>query len=159
MQGVKINQRVVGVPLISKRKQCQSCGGKLLVKGDRPSSLLSLYTDTVGTVPATHYRKVCSNSYRKGCRTVQHYGDHTLENGTLRYDDDWETLPYFVSSRQTAFQLSMLRRLDAEILLGQLSYKQSADIYNYIHGYTQHGGDNHEQDGDCLDDDDNESQW
>ena len=35
----------------------------------------------------------------------------------------------------TAFATGMLTTLSAEILLGQMSYRQKADIYNYIHGY------------------------
>ena len=31
--------------------------------------------------------------------------------------------------------MDMLKRLDAEILIGQLSYKQRADIYNEVHRY------------------------
>ena len=31
--------------------------------------------------------------------------------------------------------MDMLKRLDAEILIGQLSYKQRADIYNEVHTY------------------------
>ena len=29
--------------------------------------------------------------------------------------------------------MKMMQRLDTEILIGQLSYKQRADIYNHIH--------------------------
>ena len=46
-------------------------------------------------------------------------------------------LSYFISSRETAFEMSMLTKLDADILIGVMSYKQSADIYNYIHGYDK----------------------
>ena len=60
---------------------------------------------------------------------------HSKEVGAGTYDDNWHTLPYFVSSRETAVEMSMLRQLDAEILIGQLSYKQRAEIYNYTHGY------------------------
>jgi len=31
----------------------------------------------------------------------------------------------------------MLLQLDAEILIGVLSYKQRAEIYNYVHGYER----------------------
>ena len=41
------------------------------------------------------------------------------------------TLDFFVSTSETATEMSMLRKLDAELLLGHLSYKQKADIYNY----------------------------
>ena len=31
--------------------------------------------------------------------------------------------------------MSILIKLDAEILIGVISYNQRADIYNYLHGY------------------------
>lgn len=45
------------------------------------------------------------------------------------------TLDFFVSTSETATEMSMLRKLDAELLLGHLSYKQKADIYNYQYNY------------------------
>ncbi len=56
----------------------------------------------------------------------------------MTYDEDWSSLPYFMSTCETAFSVELLRRLDKEILIGQISYKQRADIYNDVHGY--HGG-------------------
>ena len=47
------------------------------------------------------------------------------------------TLPYFMSTRETAFEMAMLKQLDAEILIGQLSYKQKSKIYNVVHGYDK----------------------
>ena len=45
------------------------------------------------------------------------------------------SLPYFVSTQETGFEMSMLKRFDLELLIGQLSYKQKADIYNVYEGY------------------------
>lgn len=53
----------------------------------------------------------------------------------MYYDDDWSTLSYFVSTQKTAFSVTLLQNYDAELLIGQVSYKQRANIYNYIHGY------------------------
>lgn len=106
------------------------CSSKLSVREDR-ASVVTLYDDQLGTMPATHYAKYCR---KKGCSYVQHYGFST--NGAqseVTYDQDWSLLPYFMSSQETAFSLEMLRRLDAEILHGQISYKQRADIYNDVH--------------------------
>ena len=61
----------LGVILISENDTCKSCGGKLLLRSDCPGSM-TIYTDTMGTIPATHYRKYCQN-YRKGCTFTQHY--------------------------------------------------------------------------------------
>lgn len=51
------------------------------------------------------------------------------------HDNDCLDSSYFVSTNMTVFQTRMLKHLTAELLLGQLSYKQKAEIYNYSHGY------------------------
>ena len=126
------SKQPLGVPLIPSQTECFSCGGKLLLRGDRPSRL-SLYTEALGTVPATHYHKYCHN-YRKGCNIVQFYGYHREKDQRLCYDN-WMSLPYFLSSQETGFELEMLRRFDVELLVGQISYQQKADIYNISNGY------------------------
>ena len=40
-----------------------------------------------------------------------------------------------MSTRETAFEMALLDQLDAEVLIGQLSYKQRSEIYNIKHGY------------------------
>lgn len=42
---------------------------------------------------------------------------------------------YIVSTTDTAFELHMLKKYDVELFLGQVSYSQKADIYNYCNGY------------------------
>ena len=37
----------------------------------------------------------------------------------------------------TAFATSFMEQFDADLLLGQIAYKQKADIYNYYHKYEQ----------------------
>ena len=123
----------LGVILISENCTCKLCGGKLLIRSDRPSCV-TLYTDTMGTVPATQFRKYCQN-YRKGCTFTQHYSYHSLTDdgeANVIYDDNWADLPYFVSTSMTA---NFLEKFDAEILIGQVSYQQRCDIYNYHHKY------------------------
>ena len=51
-------------------------------------------------------------------------------------NSDWHTLPYFVTSCETAFAMEFLRQLDMEILIGQLSFKQRAEIFNSVHSPT-----------------------
>ena len=126
----------IGIARISSHKWCQSCGGDLMVKADRPSYLI-LYTDSIGTVTAVHYRKICKNTRRGLCNTVQYFGYYSEETGAITYDANWRELPYFISSRETVFEMSLLTKLDADILIGVMSYKQSADIYNYTHGYNK----------------------
>ena len=123
----------LGIPLIPNNSRCVTCGGKLLLRKDRPSRI-TLYTDSLGTVPATHFHRYCQNS-RKGCKTIQFYGYYSIENGNIVYNDDWMVLPYFLASQETGFEISMLRQFDAELLIGQISYKQKADIYNVSKRY------------------------
>lgn len=124
----------LGIVLISPLSKCQACNGDLVVKADRPSHL-TLYSDNLGTITAVHFRKICKNSRKGTCNTVQYYGYHSKEIGAITYDANWKDLPYFISSRETAFETKMLSQLDAEILIGVMSYKQRSEIYNYVHGY------------------------
>ena len=124
----------LGIVLISAKTSCGLCGGHLLVREDRPS-FPTIYSEELGTVNGTHFRKHCSNHW-KGCSFTQHYGYHqSCTESLIKYDDDCFALPYFLSTHVTAFQMKMLHTLNAEILLGQISYKQKSEIYNYTHGY------------------------
>lgn len=125
----------LGIVLISARQTCKLCGSSLIVKTDRPSRV-TVYTDDKNTVDSTHYRKICKK-FRSGCPFVQHYGHYCMGGCNIYYDEDWESLPFFMSTRETAIQMSLLQQLDAEILIGQLSYKQRAEIYNYKHGFDK----------------------
>lgn len=120
----------LGVVLVSSRENCEKCGSKLYLRADHASTV-TLYDDHRGTLPATHFTKYCRKS---GCSFQQDYGFSTKgESKEVTYDLDWQLLPFFMSSRETAFTLIMLQRLDSEILIGQISYNQRADLYNDIH--------------------------
>ena len=93
----------------------------MLLRSDRPSQM-TLYTDSLGPVSATHFHKYCRN-YRKGCIFVHFYGYYKCGTGHLQYNDNWMTLPYFLSSQETGFEMAMLKKFDAELLIGQISYK------------------------------------
>lgn len=62
----------LGIVLISSKQCCGICGGHLLVREDRPS-FPTIYSEEMGTVSGTHFRKFCSNHW-KGCSFTQHYG-------------------------------------------------------------------------------------
>ena len=129
-----VKKAPIGIILISSKKVCCLCGGKLLTRGDRPGRV-TLYTETLGTLPASSYRKYCQKN-RHGCKLVQHYGYYTMgEDQPLIYDEDWADHQYFLSSQETAFETALLKRFDVELLIGQVSYKQKADIFNHINGY------------------------
>jgi len=113
---------------------CCNVGGKLLIRNDRPSHIM-VYTESYGTVVGTHYHKFCQH-FQKGCGFRQYYGYSSEGSQSITFrDPDWEKHDYFVSSSETAFELCMLRKFDAELLLGQMSYSQKAEIYNYCNGY------------------------
>ena len=72
----------------------------------------------------------------KGCSFRQYYGYSSEGNqSVVFYDAQWPQHKYFVSSSETAFELEMLKIFDAELLIGQISYNQKAEIYNYFNGY------------------------
>lgn len=123
----------LGIVLLSTNQKCLLCGSGLLIKADRPSKV-TVYSDHFGTVDSTHYRKVCKK-FHTGCPFVQHYGYYSSGGDDIHYNEDFQSLTYFLSTRETAFEMSLLQQLDVEILIGQLSYKQRSEIYNVKHGY------------------------
>lgn len=126
----------LGIILVSSHTTCRLCGGKLLIRHDRASNI-TVYTESFGTVIGTHYNKYCQN-FRKNCSFKQYYGFSSTDIGGQlinSYDDNWEDHKYIVSTADTAFELTMLKKYDAELFLGQVSYSQKADIYNYSNGY------------------------
>ena len=125
------NSRPLGIVLISPEESCTLCGEKLSLRKDRPA-LLVIYDDHLGAVAGSHFHKYCSS---RTCTLTQYYGYYTVGGDSSRvlYNSGWKCLLYFVSSRETAFSMSMLQRLDSEVLIGQLSYKQRADIFNDVH--------------------------
>ena len=127
-------QHPIGIVLISSNDKCRLCGHSLQVRNDRASHI-TIYTEEYGTVVGTHYHKYCQK-FRKGCNFRQYYGYSSEGNQSLIfYDTQWAEQKYFVSSSETAFELDMLRKFDSELLIGQISYNQKAEIYNYFNGY------------------------
>ena len=125
----------LGVVLLSSNQVCKLCGEQLLVRCDQ-LSFLTLYTNS-GTVPATHFRKYCRFS-RKGCQFTQHYGFYSVGiTSEVVYDNNWNDLTYFLSTNKTGFELNLLKQFNAELLIGQISYKQKSEIYNNIHDYEK----------------------
>jgi hypothetical protein len=124
----------LGVILVSEKTVCDSCQGNLLIRKDRLSHL-TIYTTTLGTITGSHYHKYCQN-YRKGCCYRQYYGYSTDQStSAVYYDPDWYQHEYFISSNETAFDIQLIRAFDAELFIGNVSYSQKAEIYNYTNGY------------------------
>ena len=124
----------LGLVLVSSNEVSRLCRDRLLICSDR-SSHITVYTELFGTLLGTHYQKYCQNQ-RKGCSFRQYYRYHSDGDKSVTfYDNDWDQLDYFVSSSEAAFEMKMLSKFDAELLLGHISYKQKADIYNYSNSY------------------------
>ena len=121
-------RRPLGLVLITPEKSCTICGQKLTLRRDRSASI-TVYDDNLGPVPGTHFHKICSN---RTCNLTPYFGYYTIGSKTI-FNANWRDLKYFVSSLLTAFSLSMLKRIDVEIVIGQLSYKQIADTFNQMH--------------------------
>lgn len=129
---IQLPRKPQGIPLISSSSSCLLCGSDLQLRKDRPTPII-LYDTKSGTVPGVHYHKFCP---KRTCSFIQYYNYYTTE-GQVFFNPEWESLQYFISSRATAFSVAMLKHLDANILIGQISFKQEADIYNYTHGYLK----------------------
>ena len=121
-----------GIVLISPEKLCVVCGQNLTLRRDRPSSI-TIYDDGLGTLPGSHFHKMCTS---KTCDLIQYFGYYTTGSKAF-FNANWRVLRYFVSSSLTAFSMSTLKRIDIDIVVGQLSYKQIADIYNQVHSCQQ----------------------
>ena len=57
------------------------------------------------------------------------------DSKAVQYDPTWSNEELFMYTRETAFQLDFLQRLDKEILISQISFKQKAELYNDVHNY------------------------
>ena len=90
---------------------------------------VTIYDHKLGTNPGVHFHKLCPN---RTCDISQYYGYYTTK-GRIIFNSNWETLSYFSSSQDTYFSVELLTQLDAHVLIGQISYKQQADIYNYVY--------------------------
>lgn len=126
----KIGTKPLGVILISCNDTCLTCKSNLLLRKDRPAQVI-VYDDIMGSVSGSHYHKYCRN---RSCGFTQYYGYYTTGGSSnVYYNSDWKCLSYFVSSRETAFSMKLMEQFDAQIFIGQLSFKQCADLYNYVH--------------------------
>ena len=68
------------------------------------------------------------------CNLIEHYGYYTIGENKF-YDEDWQENDDLLSSGKTAFDMKLLRKFEVEIVLGKLSFKEKADIYNEVYGY------------------------
>ena len=119
-----------GVVLLSEKGSCRLCSKQLTAKTSRVVNVV-VYHETKGSFMGCRIPKVCSN---RSCNLIQHYGYYTIGESKY-YDEDWQQNDYLLSSGKTAFDLKLLRKFEVEILLGKLSFKEKADIYNEVHGY------------------------
>ena len=124
----------LGCVLISKNCHCKVCGDKLLLKARESVRKIVVYDDKHGTYIGCHYIKFCR---KPTCKFRQYYGKYSPDGIEIFYDDDWMENKFFLSTQQTAFTTSFLKSFDAELLIGQLSYNQKANIYNAIYGYNR----------------------
>jgi len=122
----------IGMVLVSSVEECGSCKSKLYIRSDRSTTAV-VYDHDLGPIPAIHYAKYCRKT---GCSLQQYYGYYSIDNKEVTYNSNALELPYFMCSRETGFSVSNLKWFDAECLLGQISYKQGAEIYNDYHGYN-----------------------
>ena len=113
--GIGPNRQPSGVPLIPKQKTCQLCGGSFSFGVTILAGLLSTPNLLVHFLPLTTASIAI-----------------TIIKGA---SDDCLSLPYFLSTQETGFELAMLKHFNVELLIGHISYLQKADIYNISNGY------------------------
>ena len=119
----------LGVVLISEKESRHSCGNVLVAKFTKAVNVI-VYHKACGTFMGCRVPKVCHNKY---CQMIQHYGYYTVEANKF-YDEDWEKQEYFLSKGKMAFDMKLLHKFEVEVLIGKLSFKEKADIYNEVHG-------------------------
>lgn len=68
-------RKPLGLLLLPDMNDCALCGSKLLLRKDRPAPVV-VYDDSMGTIPASHYHKVCTN---RACGCIQYYGYYTAK--------------------------------------------------------------------------------
>lgn len=132
----------LGVVLISEKESCRLCGKVLAAKFAKAVNVV-VYHEGRGTFMGCRVPKVCCN---KSCKLIQHYGYYTFQDNKF-YDDDWEKQEYFLSTGKTAFHMNLLLKFEVEILIGKLSFKEKADIYNEVHGCVCDHDDNSKEHG------------
>ena len=122
-------KKLLSVVLMSVEDKCILCTANLKLRRDRPAPVV--YDDTMGSVPGSHFHKYCTN---RSCGCTQYYGYYTTGGSQsasqVIFTNNWEALPYFVSSGETVYSMTLLKRFHFEIL-GQLSFMQCANIYNH----------------------------
>lgn len=80
-----------------------------------------IYDIKHGTVPA----HISANFVQKG---LAHLFNIMTSINRVMFNPDWNSLEYFLSSRDTGFSLEMLRQMDANAMIGHLSFKQASTI-------------------------------
>ena len=125
----------LGIVLVSEKKVCVLCKRELVICKDRPS-YITVYDIQVGPAPGTHFHKICPSEVY--CLT-QYYGSYSTggAKSQIYYDSDWAMNAYFISSSLTAYSMSLIRQVDSQVLIGQLSYMQISDIFNHVHSGQQ----------------------
>ena len=106
-----ISSKPLGLVFLSKISSCPLCNKSMLIRKDRPARLV-VYDDKLGSVPGSHYHRYCPNGE---CGYTQYYGYHTKGGSNeVLYDYNWKSLPYFLSSRETAFSMYLLHQIDGQ---------------------------------------------
>ena len=107
--------------LVSPNKSCQVYGEQLLIGKDRPSTLV-IYDHVLGSIPE---HIVIVTAPIEGAILSSIMAIMSMEVHTM----------CFMSTTETAFSTELLHKINGEVLIGQLSFKQCADLYNYFHQY------------------------
>ena len=74
-----LTKETLGIPLLPSEIKCRACGGKFLLRSDRPARI-TLYTEALGAVAATHFYKLnTAKTILKGANVFSIMG--TIDQG------------------------------------------------------------------------------
>ncbi|KAI9348545.1 hypothetical protein BDR26DRAFT_703311 [Obelidium mucronatum] len=117
------------------KPNCGKCGADLKANSPQEAGKKVVYTNE-GTLIGLEYYYRCRI---RNCSTRTYYSFYSPRTGTGiqgRYINLFAMeQPFFVSSRNTAFQISLLRRFDAALLLSSNNFHNFAAQYNYENNY------------------------
>ena len=121
-----------GVPLggvfMSARKVCGRCNAALAL--EKKSHVVVVYHMEHGTYLGSRMTKVC-----RKCKVYEHYGYWT-EKSQRFYDAEFLELDFFLSSEETAFEMSLLQQYAALLVVGALPFSTFAEAYNRRFNYS-----------------------
>ena len=117
----------LGAVFMSGRKVCRRCNAALAI--ERKSHVVVVYYTEHRTYLGLRMTKVC-----RKCKIYEHYG-YCTEKSQRFYDAEFLDFEFFLSSEETAFEMSLLQQYAALLVVGALPFSTFAEAYNRQFNY------------------------